>query len=163
MILFGYIIFAIVRGCIWGIATNAVIANKKYDENWFWWGFFFGIIALIVAATKPQNVNTYASQYYGIGTTREEIRQRDIINNDGWKCKRCGTVNPNYTGSCGCGMTKQENERYGQEVSRQETSVEVNTKTLDKFEQVKKYKELLDSGILTQEEFDIKKKELLSL
>ena len=31
----------------------------------------------------------------------------------------------------------------------------------DKFEEIKKYKELLDMGIITQEEFDAKKKELL--
>ena len=31
----------------------------------------------------------------------------------------------------------------------------------DKFEEIRKYKELLDSGIITQEEFDQKKKELL--
>ena len=30
-------------------------------------------------------------------------------------------------------------------------------------DEIKKYKELLDSGILTQEEFDKKKKELLNL
>lgn len=32
---------------------------------------------------------------------------------------------------------------------------------LDKFEEIKKYKELLDTGIITQEEFEIKKKEIL--
>ena len=31
----------------------------------------------------------------------------------------------------------------------------------DKFEQIKKYKELLDEGIITQDEFDEKKRELL--
>ncbi len=40
--------------------------------------------------------------------------------------------------------------------------IEQNTKSFDKFEEIKKYKDLLDSGILTQEEFDAKKKELLS-
>ena len=35
-----YIIIAIITWCIpgiiFGIATNAVIRNKGYDENWFW-------------------------------------------------------------------------------------------------------------------------------
>lgn len=31
----------------------------------------------------------------------------------------------------------------------------------DKFEEIRKYKELLDEGIITQEEFEAKKKELL--
>jgi len=54
----GYILVGtIVGGIIWGIVVNKVIENKGYEENWFWWGFFFGIFALIVALTK-QSVNT---------------------------------------------------------------------------------------------------------
>jgi predicted Zn-dependent peptidase len=33
----------------------------------------------------------------------------------------------------------------------------------DEADQIKKYKELLDSGVITQEEFDAKKKQLLGL
>ncbi len=40
-------------------------------------------------------------------------------------------------------------------------AIEQKANSLDKFEEIKKYKELLDSGIITQEEFDAKKKELL--
>ena len=36
-------------------------------------------------------------------------------------------------------------------------------KPRDVVEELKRYKELLDSGILTQEEFDAKKKQLLGL
>ena len=50
----GWAIGSIIWGIIWGFATNAIIHNKGYDENWFWWGFFFGIFALIVALTKPE-------------------------------------------------------------------------------------------------------------
>lgn len=51
----GAIIGFIIWGVIWGYATKAVINNKGYDDNWFWWGFFFGFIALIVAVAKPEN------------------------------------------------------------------------------------------------------------
>lgn len=37
------------------------------------------------------------------------------------------------------------------------------TNNLDNIESLKKYKELLDSGIITQEEFDAKKKQILNL
>lgn len=40
------------------------------------------------------------------------------------------------------------------------TSAAQNTDTVDR---LKKYKELLDSGVITQEEFDAKKKELLNM
>lgn len=44
---------AIFWGIIWGVVVNQVIKNKGYEENWFFWGFFFSIFALIVALTKP--------------------------------------------------------------------------------------------------------------
>ena len=42
-------------------------------------------------------------------------------------------------------------------------SVEEQSSASDVTEQVKKYKDLLDQGIITQEEFDAKKKQLLGL
>ena len=39
----------------------------------------------------------------------------------------------------------------------------INAQSESPTEQIKEYKELLDSGIITQEEFDMKKKELLNL
>lgn len=101
MRLIGLVMYLLVIGvaiilpcCIWGWAVNKVIKNKGYDENWFWWGFFFGLIALIVALTKPQNSNS------GNNTN---------------------------------------------------------------FDEIKKYKELLDSGIITEDEFNRKKEDLLKL
>lgn len=31
--------------------------------------------------------------------------------NNNWKCKNCGRINYNYVGTCGCGVTKEENNR----------------------------------------------------
>ena len=47
-----YFVIYIINGIIWGIATQLAIENKGYREKWFWWGFFFGIIAFLVAMTK---------------------------------------------------------------------------------------------------------------
>ena len=49
------LIIGIIQGVIFGFATNQIIKNKGYSENWFWWGFFFSFLAVIVAATKPDN------------------------------------------------------------------------------------------------------------
>lgn len=38
-----------------------------------------------------------------------------------------------------------------------------NEATPDKFEEIKKFKELMDDGIITQEEFETKKRELLGV
>ena len=48
-------------------------------------------------------------------------------------------------------------------LKKEETVSSQETLIKDPIEEVKKLKELLDMGILTQEEFDKKKKELLNL
>jgi len=48
----------------------------------------------------------------------------------------------------------EENDKF-------ELESDKNVSQLDKFDEIKKYKELLDIGIITQEEFENKKKNLL--
>ena len=53
-------------------------------------------------------------------------------------------------------------EEEPKEIPHEEPKViEQKNNSYDKFEEIKKYKDLLDNGIITQEEFDAKKKELL--
>lgn len=47
-----YVISYIIYGIIWGIVCNKVIENKGYNDNWFWWGFFFGIFAFFSRCYK---------------------------------------------------------------------------------------------------------------
>ncbi len=47
------VIIYLAFGVVWGLVVNKIIQNKGYSENWFWWGFFFGIFALIAALIKP--------------------------------------------------------------------------------------------------------------
>ena len=49
------------------------------------------------------------------------------------------------------------------ENSKTEIKESVNQNADDPYEELKKTKELLDMGIITQEEFDAKKKQLLGL
>jgi len=48
-------------------------------------------------------------------------------------------------------------------LERQKGKTTIVSEKSDSVDEIKKYKELLDSGIITQEEFDAKKKELLGL
>ena len=101
-------IIAILIWCaIWGFATRAVIYNKGYDKNWFWWGFIFGFIAFIVALTK-----------------------RDIS---------VGAANPSANGTY------------------------VQPQKTDAADELKKYKELFDQGIITEAEFKNVKDRLLKI
>jgi hypothetical protein len=51
----GYFIVAVLFGLIWGKVVQQVIYDKGYEENWFWFGFFFGFPALLVAVCKRKN------------------------------------------------------------------------------------------------------------
>ncbi|MCD8390926.1 MAG: SHOCT domain-containing protein, partial [Firmicutes bacterium] len=138
----------------WGCAVNTVIKNKGYKENWFWWGFFFGIIALIVACTRPNlsERRIYQEQY-------NAYRDNKTIKTGGWKCPHCGSLNASYVGTCGCGREKPKpvvNE------PKNEKQTEIKN-DLERLNMIKEYKSLLDSGIITQEEFDKKKAELIKL
>ena len=152
----GSLISLIVWGIIWGVATNKVIENKGYSENWFWWGFFFGFLALIVACTKPQaqSYNSSSSSLFAAAAEEKmKIQQQSLLEQGGWKCNKCGNVNPSYSGTCNCGNLK---------VSNQTKEIEDKRETAN-FQKMKSYKDLLDSGVITQEEFDAKKEQLLGL
>ena len=51
----GYFVGVIIWGIIWGVVAKAVVTNKGYEDKgtkYFWLGFFFSFIPVIVAATK---------------------------------------------------------------------------------------------------------------
>lgn len=66
----------IIAGSIFGFATNAIIRNKGYQENWFWWGFFFGIIAMLVALSKPEKVEPQRTQTNSGGNVGEQASRQ---------------------------------------------------------------------------------------
>jgi predicted Zn-dependent peptidase len=69
-------------------------------------------------------------------------------------------VHAAYVSSCVCGQSKTGIPQY--------TKTNINTKTTsttasENISTIREYKKLLDDGIITQEEFDAKKKQLLGL
>ena len=56
LVAFNYIIIAVcvflVQGLIFGFITRAIADSKGYDGG-FWWGFFLGLLGLIVVAVRP--------------------------------------------------------------------------------------------------------------
>ena len=127
----GTIIGFIIWGVVWGYATNAVIKNKGYEESWFWWGFFFGFIALIVALTKPEKQKP--SQEW----TPLKI-EHTFTNN---------TTSP-----------KKEEPKvvYDSTVTRSNKDYIADTEL-----QIKDMQELLRKGYVTEDEYQMKKKEIL--
>lgn len=106
-----------IQGCVWGWAVNKIVENKGYRENWFWWGFFFGLLALLVALTKQDlpKVSGESASYFGdtssvVGKNYVfkgfgETRKADYAKGE-WRCTHCGTINASYVGTCGCGWDK---------------------------------------------------------
>lgn len=143
------IIGILIFSCIFGFVTKVINENKGYDGGYLW-GFFLGIIGIIVVACKPSN-NSYSNSYAPSG--------------DLWICARCGSKNTGF--SCSCGLykgdsvllEKQHKEEQEKEVARKNQE----NKQKNNVQLIKEYKNLLDSGVITQEEFNIKKDELLKL
>lgn len=103
------VIGVLIWGIVWGFATRMIIINKGYKENWFWWGFFFGLIAALVALSKPECVHQYDKRYFSgaLSLAAEEKRLSQKAGAGEWKCDGCGRINPNYVGTCGCGNSKK--------------------------------------------------------
>ena len=162
------IILLIVQGLVFGFATQAIIENKGYYENWFWWGFFFGILAVLVALAKPEsraydssNIDYLTGVADTFSVERDKKYTSRVIEAGGWKCHFCNRTNPSYTGTCACGKTKEDTQNYETARIQQLNEMEQKNKREDSLDKLKRLKELLDMGALTQEEFDSKKKELL--
>ena len=57
MVILGWIVYAI----IFGVITDHVAASKGYDDG-FWWGFFLGIIGLMVVGFRVQKEGQVKNQ-----------------------------------------------------------------------------------------------------
>ncbi len=106
-----FIVVYIIYGTIWGVATNKILENKGYDENWFIWGFIFGIVAMLVALSKP---DMYSSAIYD-NELLNKGRRENILLDGGWECAFCHCLNKAYVTSCRCGKSKEESERLKKE------------------------------------------------
>ena len=173
------LIIAIIHGLIFGFVTKSVIEDKGYDDNWFWWGFFFGLIALIVACAKPRNIDysyfysrssqlTYTgyqpSLSSNLGDAAAKVHNEQLLANGGWKCS-CGEVQASYVSSCSCGKSKSEVKAV-EFKKKQEEEEKKQAEIMDehgKVSAIREYKELMDAGIISQEEFEANKKQLLGL
>ena len=116
------VLAGIVSAVVMGVVARKISENKGY-EGGFLWGFFLGILGVIIVASKPDN---------HAGYNQRQMQQ------GGWRCAKCHHVNPGYVTICSCGLLKTEDALI-------------------------KYKQLLDSGAISEEEYEAKKKQLLGV
>lgn len=140
-----YFILYIVDGLIFGFVCRAIVAGKGYtSENGytnhgFAWGFWLGIIGVIVCACKREIPMTYEEKENSI-TDKADVISMDLESNGFWKCPNCGKLYSKYATECECGYVKPVDIDVSDENKR--------------IEQLKQYKELLDNGAITEEEYD---------
>ena len=156
--------------CIFGLITKHVAESKGY-EGGFWWGFWLGIIGLLVVGLRP-NRTTNAPMYGG-------ALQGVNSSNATWTCV-CGAQNRTGLNYCPvCRRTLQE-AGGGRDVrcphcgamnnAKRELCVICNKplsgstapKSMESVEVLEKLVKLREQGFLTEEEFNKKKTELLS-
>lgn len=80
---FSWAIGLIIWGVIWGKVTNMILRNKGYNDDWFWWGFFFGFIAALVAATKTNQEMIKAANANRPTTEANELREYKKLLDEG--------------------------------------------------------------------------------
>ena len=78
-----------------------------------------------------------------------------------WKCSFCGRSNTLLSRGCVCGKTKRESEQNKIDKANEKKQPQNNDDVLSNLDALKKLKELLDMGAITQDEFDLKKSKLL--
>lgn len=178
---------SVVWGIIWGFAAREIIINRGYGEEatkFFWLGFFLSFIAVIIAASRPVYRSEWSSPSRSIivpktisGSDPYSDNLMTRVPDGGWRCSDCGKAHYSYETSCSCGRSRFDT---APSVKKEEVIPTTDEKSVDNrintegqtdktnseqspFDEIRKYKELLDEGIITQEEFDAKKKQLLGL
>ena len=170
---FGTFIGIIIVSLICG-AISKSISDKRGIAGGFWWGFFLLVIGIIVVALMPV----------------DKARQEEYLNNTAhiYYCPQCGKtfsgVSDKKNDNCpNCNrllletsILRDDWQNYSDDkkeqlkrafaegqYSRNAPSTNAPVSIVGGADEIKKYKELLDNGIITKEEFEAKKKQLLGL
>lgn len=135
-----YILLLLAIQIVMGVACMKIVHNKGYNENWFLWGFFFGMIAILVALTKPDiNTSRYggypiggnmppmagnvppqtdSGRALGIGTPTAPGQDTWVCNcgkrnlKSATFCAGCGKRDPDSIWVCKCGNKNEAKARY---------------------------------------------------
>ncbi len=171
--LFAELFISIIIGVVLGGITVSIRHNKGYYGNgWFWFGFFCGIPAIIVACAIPssydsgeavapgglsETIGGKAFKEPGISVFSDDAYIKQTVEKGGWQCT-CGRAHPGYVSTCTCGLNKRQNSPADDGYAAR--AAERAEKERAVASELKKYKMMLDSDVITQEEYNARIKEL---
>ena len=159
-------------------AISKSISNKRGLSGGFGWGFFLLVIGIIIVALLP--VDEKRKEEY-LDNTRHIYfcpqcfsTYSGTSNANNGTCPNCKSALSETTILLDTWQTFSDEKKgqmkqafaEGQYLRYPTTNTVINSATnqvVGGAEEIKKYKELLDEGIITQEEFEAKKKQLLGL
>lgn len=114
----GYIIGFLISCIVFGFITRAINTGKG-REGGFWWGFFLGVIGIIVVACRSSvnesqptysyqsSTPSYLSNYNNNSAnnaSRQPAKPAEVKKPAGWKCAKCGKENEMSSKFCAeCG------------------------------------------------------------
>lgn len=100
------------------VITGIVVACIDFEYMW-WIGAIIIAGGLLVAWLSNLILYAYGELvdktsliegYLNTNNVKTSVsNQNKIAGANEWKCSKCGAVNQNYVGTCGCGQTKQNN------------------------------------------------------
>lgn len=136
--------------CLMGLLTKTINERKGYYGG-FAWGFWLGLIGVIVVSCKPDNTK---SKYSDLSRYNADNEGNPKLSGGNWKCAFCDRSNPSYKSLCDCGRT--QNETY--ERTRRRDPVPKRDMQEIKLDGAKR---MFEDGIITKQEYEDKKKAIL--
>ncbi len=148
-----YAVAAIIVCCIFGVVTKKINESKGYYGG-FAWGFWLGIIGIIIVSCKPAARSGYSTPQNIPTGYSDESGNPLAYSNGGWKCEFCDRANPGHKMLCDCGRSKNESNQKKAKLRAEGTK---QGKTVQEI-QLEGAKRMYEDGIITEEEYEAKKK-----
>ena len=152
-----WIIFAFIWCIVWGALSASIMHKKGYENGdvvmYFLFGFFLTFIGAILAYSKEDIAKRNREIYERAKLEKEkETLRYEAASLTNWRCS-CGAMNKEYETSC---------HRCGK-LSPSVAASKPQPSAADVSSDLKKFKEMLDEGLITEEEFTAKKKQILGI
>lgn len=146
---------SVIGSAMCGIITSVINKRKGYSGG-FCWGFFLGVIGIFIVTMRNYKEDNDVMDRGQI----EKENEKFLNERDGWECPCCNRLHGLFETICICGFSMNEDLINEENEKNRETFIKA---AKSEEELISKYKDMLDSGLITEEEFREKKKKILGI